>query len=142
MHAMRQGFRAIVVGLALSLAGGPLMAATPVTIELNKLETVENACRAYLVFRNTTQSSFSAFRLDLVLFGKDGVISRRLAVEAAPLAPGRTSVKLFDIQGVGCGDIGQVLLNDVVACKDASGDRTDCIGIVELVSKSPAAFSK
>ncbi len=139
---MKQGLLASAFVLGLCLAGGPSLAATPVTIELNKLESVENACRAYLVFRNTTQSSFSAFRLDLVLFGKDGVISRRLAVEAAPLAPGRTSVKLFDIQGVGCGDIGQVLLNDVVACKDASGDRTDCIGIVDLVSKTPASFNK
>jgi hypothetical protein len=139
---MKRKFSAAALALGVWFGSGPLLAATPVTIELNKLETVESACRAYLVFRNATQSSFSAFRLDLVLFGKDGVISRRLAVEAAPLAPGRTSVKLFDIQGVGCGDISQVLLNDIVACKDASGDRTDCMGSVDLVSKTPAGFSK
>ena len=133
---MRTG-NVLAGGLSLLLSLAPAMAASPpLEIELNKLEPVDNACRAYLVFRNGSESSFASFRLDLMLFGHDGVITRRLAVEAAPLGPGRTSVKLFDIQGLACGDVGQVLLNDVMACRDASGERTDCTALVRLSSKS------
>jgi hypothetical protein len=129
--------------LAACLVSATAAAATPtLEIELNKLEPVEGACRAYLVFRNTTEANFASLRLDLVLFGKDGVIARRLAVEAAPLAAGKTSVKLFDVQGLACGDVGQVLLNDIVACRDATGDRNDCANLVKPVSKTGATFSK
>jgi hypothetical protein len=129
--------------LAACLIAATASAATPqLEIELNKLEAVDGACRAYLVFRNTTEATFSSLRLDLVLFGKDGVIARRLAVEAAPLAAGKTSVKLFDVQGLTCGDVGQMLLNDIVACKDATGDRADCAALVKPLSKTGATFTK
>jgi hypothetical protein len=129
--------------LAACLVSANAAATTPtLEIELNKLESVEGACRAYLVFRNTTEANFASLRLDLVLFGKDGVIARRLAVEAAPLAAGKTSVKLFDVQGLACGDVGQMLLNDVVACKDATGERSDCAGLVKPMSKTGATFTK
>ncbi len=119
-----------------SSIGFALAAAPPLEIQLNKLEPVENACRAYLVFRNGSDSSFVSFRLDLMLFGRDGVIARRLAVEAAPLTPGKTSVKLFDIQGLACSDVSQVLLNDVMGCRDATGERNDCASLIQLSSKS------
>src|SRR3546814_7646809 len=56
-------------------------------IELNKLETVGEgpACRVYLVFQNTTPQDFEKLRLDLVVFGTDGVVAKRLSVDAAPL---------------------------------------------------------
>jgi hypothetical protein len=124
------------------LASSAALAEGALEVELNKLEPVENACRAYLVFRNGTDIAYTSLRLDLVLFGKDGVIARRLALEAAPLAPGKTTVKLFDVQGVACGDIGQVLLNDVTACRDASGDRNDCAPLVKPSSKGATPFVK
>ena len=111
-------------------------------VELNKLEPVENACRSYLVFKNGTGIAYTSLRLDLVLFGKDGIIVRRLALEAAPRAPGKTTVKLFDVQGISCGDIGQMLLNDVTLCKDASGERNDCGMAINVSSKASATFAK
>lgn len=36
-------------------------------------------------------------RLDLVLFGRDGVAARRLAVDIGPLPGSRTVVRLFDV---------------------------------------------
>jgi len=97
------------------------------SIQLNKLEADGDACRAYIVLENASGIAFEGLRLDLVLFDVDGVIARRLAVDAAPLAAGKTSVRVFGIGNVACDDIGRVLLNDILVCQDAAGDRTDCM---------------
>lgn len=111
-------------------------------VELNKLEALESACRAYLLFENGTDLQFSSLKLDLVMFDPEGVINRRLAVEGGPLPAGKTSVKLFDIDGVACGSVDRVLLNGILACRDAQGDRSDCLALIETGSRSSADFFK
>ncbi len=111
-------------------------------VELNKLEPMESACRAYLLFENGTSGDFGSLKLDLVMFNPEGVINRRLAVEGGPLPAGKTSVKLFDIEGVACGSVDRVLLNGVLACRDAEGERNDCLTLIETGSRSSADFFK
>jgi len=121
-----------------------------VDIELNKLEPSGAACRAYLVFQNRTDRSFDPYKLDLVMFDGEGVIAKRLAVEAGPLPAGKTSVKLFDINGLGCGNIDRILLNSVMACGSAGagdgggggGDAPDCTALAQPSSRAKVAFLK
>ena len=127
---------------ALTSIGIPAAAADGITIELNKFEDQDGACRAYLVFQNQTDATFSEFKLDLVMFDADSVITKRLAVDASPLRPAKTSVKLFDIDGLACGDISRILINDVIACRDQAGARLDCITAVTPVSRNTVAFIK
>ncbi|ODA68242.1 hypothetical protein A7A08_00059 [Methyloligella halotolerans] len=112
------------------------------SMELNKLETQGNACRTYLVFKNETGSSFKTLKLDLVVFGADGIVSKRLAVEAAPLAADKTSLKVFDIGDVTCDKVGQLLLNDVTACADENGEIDECIAKLDLKSRGDVEFTK
>ncbi|MDH3280141.1 MAG: Tat pathway signal sequence domain protein [Gammaproteobacteria bacterium] len=112
------------------------------TVELNKLEEAENACRAYLVFENRSESAFSSLKLDLVMFGADGIITRRLAVEGGPLPAGKTSVKLFEISGLACSGISRILLNDVISCRDDSGEHDDCVERVTTSSRNEVSFFK
>ena len=107
-----------------------------VLLELNKVEQVDNACRAYLLFENNNDTAFSDFRLDLVLFSPDGVITRRIAVDAAPLRAGRPTVKLFDLTDLNCDSIQRILVNDVAPCTDGSGAREDCVEILGLRSRA------
>jgi len=120
------------------------LAQTPgsLSIQLNKLEADGDTCRAYIVLENRSDLSFEALRLDLVMFDVDGVIARRLAVDAAPLAAGRTSVRVFAIGSLACDNIGRVLLNDVLACADASGERTDCMDRIAPESIAGVPFIK
>ena len=111
-------------------------------VELNKLEPMESACRAYLLFENGTQGNFESLRLDLVMFNPEGIINRRLAVEGGPLPAGKTSVKLFDIEGVTCTSVDRVLLNGVLSCRDGQGEREDCLSLIETASRSSADFFK
>lgn len=100
-------------------------AGPPLALELNKLEPVQGgaACRVYFVLSNGDDEPVAQLRLDLILFGADGVIARRLAFDLGPLPPKRTAVRLFDVDGLRCEDIGRVLVNGVLACRSgAQGD--------------------
>ena len=128
--------------LLASLAGWSLPAAPAlaeekkVRIELNKLEDVGGGCRVYLVLGNATGAGFSAFKIDLVLFDRTGVINKRLAVDVAPLRPGKTTVRLFDIEGVPCAEAGRILVNDVIECRDGETERRNCVDLVATESRA------
>lgn len=113
-----------------------------VKIELNKMEQVDGACRAYLLFENDTGQRFDSFRLELILFNADGVIDRRIAVDASPLRSDKSVVKLFDLSGLSCESISRVLLNDVSACAVDGAERNDCIDIIEPSTRTAVSFFK
>lgn len=136
--------------------------AAPIPIELNKLESLPApaaapgattapvaGCRVYLVVTNPDPEPIKQLRLDLVLFGTDEVIDRRVAVDLAPLAPHKTSVRLFDLQGQPCDGIGHVLINDVLACQlgkreGAATDEPhqDCMDRLKPTSRTKAELTK
>lgn len=135
------------VGLAMGLmAGATAVAATPeksgISVELNKLEPVDGSCRAYFVIRPEGSTEYKEFKMELLVFDTDGVIQKWLAIDAAPLRAGKTSVKLFDISGVACEKIGSILLNDVTACSNGAGDVAGCVDRVAPSSRAKATFYK
>ena len=111
-------------------------------VELNKLETYDKGCRAYVVINNAGDTGFQSIKLDLVLFQPDGVIARRFAVDLAPLKAAKKTVKLFDIEGLACDKISSVLVNDVLECKADAGPMADCLSKMTLTSVAPAALNK
>ena len=111
-------------------------------IELNKLETQDKACRAYLVLKNDTALDIKAFQLDLVLFDSDGLIANRLALDLAPLPIAKTSVKLFDIPETSCATVGQLLLNSILRCETDSGPIDNCLRLITLGARGNAGFIK
>ncbi|WP_424812951.1 Tat pathway signal protein [Roseococcus sp. YIM B11640] len=139
--------RGCLIGGFLLLAGlSPLQAQNapaPLRIELNRLEPRDNACRVWMVLNNSGGEALDPLRLDLVLFGKDGVVSRRLAVDA-PVPANRTVVRLFDVAGQSCDGLGSVLLNDVLACGSQEADaRNACVARLTLASRvSGVTFDK
>ena len=123
---------------------GPMVA-----LELNKLEPVPGAagaapgCRAYIVVADPEGGpKVDAMRLDLVLFGTDGVIARRIALDVGPIQPGRTQVRPFDLRDLACETIGQILVNDTLICKIAGTDQADCLDRVKTSSRVSAKLAK
>jgi len=113
-----------------------------VAIELNKLEPQGQACRAYVVVTNKSDRDYQSLNLDLVLFRTDGVIGKRFAINLAPISPGKRIVKLFDIDGTPCDQVGSVLINDVLECKTAAGPSDDCLKDIAVSTLTKAQLSK
>jgi hypothetical protein len=106
--------------------------ADPIRLELNAVENVQQRCRLSFVIENKGPVALSSLKLDLVVFGRDGVIDRRLIAELAPLRGAKTVVKTFEVEDP-CADIGSVLVNGVTAC--APGDADACLDRLVLSSR-------
>ncbi|MCR9255322.1 MAG: Tat pathway signal sequence domain protein [Alphaproteobacteria bacterium] len=132
----------MTTALAMGLPLPALASEAGLSIELNKLESRESGCRAYLVLQNDTEQLFSSLKLDLFLFDGDGVIARRVALQAAPLDAAKTIVKVFDLKGQRCDGIGQLLLNDVSECVTGQGAVEGCVRMITTRSRAEAPFIK
>ena len=121
----------------------------PVMLELNKLEAVPASaggtadCRAYIVATDPDGGArVDALRLDLVLFGTDGVIARRIALDVGPIQPGRIQVRPFELRDLPCDSIGQILINDTMLCKIGGSDYPDCMDRLRTSSRVAAKLTK
>jgi len=136
---------ALLVALSVTPAAAAeaVAATTPdaVSLELNTLEPRGENCAVNMVF-GTSDAAYQSFKLDLVFFGTDGAIRKRLAVDAAPLRARKTSVKAFEVSGLACDAIGSVLVNDVLDCKTEAGPVADCIDRVQTRSRLPVALMR
>lgn len=123
---------------ALAAGSASAQPAAPLKLELNRLEARDGgACRVWFVANNPGAEAIDPLRLDLVLFGRDAVILRRLAVDIGPLPAARTAVRIFDVGGLRCEEIGQLLLNDVLACGSTDmAQRMACAERLALASRA------
>jgi hypothetical protein len=143
-------------GSALALAGAFVMmglsaqtqaqtgaddpAGATVLAELNKVETVEEGCRSFFLFRNGTDTTLTGFEMSLAVLDRDGIIDRLLTINAAPLPARRTTLKLFDIPDMACEDVGELILHDIATCADDAGRTIDCFDLLRLSSRAGIPF--
>ncbi|MDB5369274.1 MAG: Tat pathway signal protein [Roseomonas sp.] len=125
------------LGLAACCVSAPAIAqeSPRITLELNRLEPQGSGCRVWLLTRNPGDEALDPLRLDLLMFGKDGVISRRLALDVGPLPANKTQARIFDLAGQACDAIGAVLLNDLLACGPTAETRAACLARLVLASR-------
>ncbi|AWB21017.1 Tat pathway signal protein [Methylobacterium currus] len=119
-------------------------AAPPLRVELNKLETAGEACKAMLIVENGKGGAIRSLRLDLYAFDPDGIVQKRSMVELGPVPARKTALRQFEISPTPCAQVGRVLLNDVASCegKDISGQdlsREACLERIEPSSAKGAA---
>ncbi|MEZ5823999.1 MAG: hypothetical protein R3C97_04450 [Geminicoccaceae bacterium] len=129
--------RALVIGAAVAALPAVDAMAEGLSLELNKLEAIDQGCRVYMVITNENAADLDSFQLDLVSFDSTGIIGERLAIELAPLAASKTSVKLFDMTSA-CDTLSSVLVNDVLACTSGGQPVAGCAGNIALSSKAAA----
>ena len=147
--------RTTVLAQGAAIVGAVILLATAVTaqdaqpkqdggisLELNKLEASDKGCRAYVVVSNPTDTTYDAYKLDLVMFQPDGIIGRRFAVDLAPLRPSKRTVKLFELDDIQCDGIGSFLINDVMECRSSAGPVDDCLAGMKVNSLTKVEISK
>jgi hypothetical protein len=112
-----------------------------IRVELNKLESLENACRAYFVVQNRTPELITELRLIVYFFDKNDVIlASSLALPFNDVPAGRTRVALFEIPELACDNIGRVLVNQVLTCVNSKGAVAGCAEMVATSTRTDAAL--
>ncbi|MGZ0187311.1 MAG: hypothetical protein ACKVH0_04775 [Alphaproteobacteria bacterium] len=134
---MVRAAKALIAAVSVVWAGVALAQdAAKFPLELNRLEQDGEICRVYLKVKNPAPEAINEFKLDLVFFDKGEIIRNRLYVELGPMVASKTAVRLFDIPDFQCGELGSILVNDVVACTAPSGADLNCLARLELSSKA------
>jgi hypothetical protein len=111
-------------------------------VELNKLEDSDAGCRSIFVFDNRTGHELSRFRIDLILFDTEGVYSKQLLLDMAPLREDKKTVTSFVLDEQACEELGSVLVNDVPWCENGSGAALDCVQMLEVSSLAKVPLEK
>ncbi|MGI9416961.1 MAG: hypothetical protein ACR2RA_03875 [Geminicoccaceae bacterium] len=82
------------------------------------------------------------FQVELVLFDDKGVYSRQILLDMAPLYKNKKVLASFLIDDVACDEVGSMLVNALPQCANSAGDDLDCLGLLDVTSKSAIPLEK
>ena len=116
--------------------------AAPLKLQLNRLESAEDSCRATIVVDNARGGALKSYKLDLFAFDTDGIVQKRVAAELGPIPARKTTVKIFNFPGIACQKLSRVLLSDVLACEGGDATRESCLERTETESKANVPFDR
>lgn len=104
-------------------------------LELNSLETVEQACRLSFVARNTTGTDIEKVVFETVIFDAEGGVSSLSLFDFRDLPQERPRVRQFDLPGATCDAVGRVLINGASTCLAGGADSDLCNSALSLTSR-------
>ncbi len=113
-----------------------------ISIELNKAEETEQGCSSLFLFDNQSGHQLNRFQVDLVLFDDKGVHARRLLLDMAPLYEDKKVVASFLMNDLPCSEIGSMLVNALPNCANSTGADLDCLGMLDVSSRSSIPLEK
>lgn len=132
---MRTRLSAIAAAL---LAAGPTFAQDAssgrLSLELNRLDALDGACRLTFMAENGLAADLDALSLETVLIDTEGRVERLTLFEFGALPAGVPRVRQFDIPGLACDGLGRVLINGVAEC----GGDAACADALDLSSRTDA----
>ncbi len=125
------------LGAATAAAQSPRLA-----LELNKVESSNEGCQFHIVIRNETGSDIEVLGADLVFFDQNGVMANRSNVSFGKVKDNKTLFRTFVFPDLKCGDVSQVLVNEVLQCQLAAETQIDCLDAMDISSRGSIEFIK
>ncbi|MGR3701401.1 MAG: hypothetical protein ACU0A4_04890 [Paracoccaceae bacterium] len=127
---------AIPLLIAASLTATPLMAEEPsLALELNAVAEQDSGCRITFVATNRLSADLSALVVEAVIFTPDGLVDRLALLDFQTLPQTRPRVRQFDLPGLACDRIGQVLINAVGTCTGEGVQPESCAAAIAVSSR-------
>ena len=140
---LRAGLTALVLLAPLSARsqdaeGAPVAEAAPdaLSIELNGAATEGGSCRLTFLVENGLAADLAALSLETVVLSAEGRVEQVTLFDFGALPMGRPRVRQFDLAGLGCDAIGQVLINGVTACEGPGVGPEACMAGLALSSRA------
>ncbi|WP_319531780.1 hypothetical protein [uncultured Cohaesibacter sp.] len=102
-----------------------------IAIQLNNTVTNDGVCRLSFMVRNGLEVPLSDLGIEIVLLDKQGMAQDFMMLRASELTAGKRRILQFDLPGVGCGDLSEILINDVSDCKADGMTPASCLAALE-----------
>ncbi|MCV6577492.1 MAG: hypothetical protein OIF58_17345 [Cohaesibacter sp.] len=107
-------------------------------LELNNSVQHDGVCRLSFMVRNGLSVPVTDLGLEVVLLNKDGLAQDFMMLRTGELISGKRRIRQFDLPDIACGDIGEILINDVADCQGE--DLTPASCLVKLKPSSRTAI--
>lgn len=107
------------------------------SIDLNDAAPGEQGgCRLTFLIQNGLEADLTNLSLETVVLTTEGQVERVTLFDFGELPAGRPRVRQFDLSGLVCESVGQVLINDVAACEGIGIGSDACMPALTLSSRS------
>ena len=97
-----------------------------ISIELNALQPVEDACRISFLIRNGHEAAIDQAVYEAVLFDTEGRVERLTLLDFGALPSARPRVRQFVVPGLACESLGRLLINGAKTCAGTSLPNDAC----------------
>jgi len=102
-----------------------------IAVDLNRLDPVDNACRLTFVADNAL-APLTTLALETVLFDQAGRVAALTLFDFGALPMDARRVRQFDVAGIACPEIAQLLINGVASCTGEAVQDTACAQALDV----------
>lgn len=106
------------------------------SIELNDAATEGGSCRLTFLVENGLAADLAVLSLETVVLSAEGRVEQVTLFDFGALPADRPRVRQFDLAGLACDSIGQVLINGVTACEGSGIGAEACMAGLALSSRA------
>ncbi len=93
-------------------------------IDLNKAEQQEDRCRISFQFHNIMGHNVQDMVIDVAILDQQGIVQKFLMLQTGKLTQGKRRLQQYDLAHTQCGDISEILVNDISTCDISVLDKT------------------
>jgi hypothetical protein len=115
-------------------------AAKGLDIELNALAASQKGCLFTFVAGNGFAQDVSKVSFEFVIFNDKGTVERLALLDFRELPAGKSKVRQFDVPGVKCETVKNLLINDAPVCEGEGLEKGRCMDGIVTRSKASAGL--
>ncbi|WP_119256875.1 hypothetical protein [Shinella zoogloeoides] len=127
---------------AAAVSGAAAQEAAPkgLDVELNALAASQKGCLFTFVAANGFQQNVSKVSFEFVIFNDKGTVERLALLDFRDLPAGKSKVRQFDVPGIKCEGVKNLLINDAPVCEGEGLDKARCMDGIVTRSKVSAGL--
>ena len=115
-------------------------AAKGLDVELNALATSQKGCLFTFVAGNGLAQDLSKVSFEFVIFNDKGTVERLALLDFRDLPSGKAKVRQFDVPGIKCEAVKNLLINDAPVCDGEGLANGACMDGIVTRSKAAAGL--
>ncbi|WLR91561.1 hypothetical protein [Shinella zoogloeoides] len=115
-------------------------AAKGLDVELNALAGSQKGCLFTFVAQNGFAQNVSKVSFEFVIFNDKGTVERLALLDFRDLPAGKSKVRQFDVPGIKCESVKNLLINDAPVCEGEGLEKGRCMDGIVTRSKATAGL--
>ena len=115
-------------------------AAKGLGVELNALASSQKGCLFTFVAQNGFAQDISKVSFEFVIFNDKGTVERLALLDFRDLPAGKSKVRQFDVPGIKCETVKNLLINDAPVCEGEGLEKGRCMDGIVTGSKASAGL--